>query len=562
MSIEDDRYGVSAALRQIARALTLGGGSRFRALAYDRAAKASAALGDRLPSLASENRLTDIPGIGPSIAAVVTEILETGESRLLARLREEHGPGAGELMRVPGLGPRKIRTLCQELGIGSIDELRDALAAGRIRALRGFGVKSERALARAVARPIEPQRLRLADARAIAAGLIDHLASAGIAQWVEPVGELRRWRDVIERIELLATLSDHDLAWRRDASFERFASAPRVARVTERISDRMEVALVDGLSATLHMTARRYRAWATFVTTGAERHVKKLAAPRSLRGARTEGEIYAALGLPFVPPELREDEGEIEAARPGERFDDLVRVEDVRGAVHCHTDYSDGVATVEEMARGAADRGLEFITITDHSPSAHYANGLDEARLRAQWSEIDRSRAALPIDVLRGTESDIRRDGHLDYASSVLRSLDVVIASIHARFKLDEDQMTERLVTAMREPIFKIWGHGLGRLVMRRQPIECGVPEILDALAESRGAVELNGDPSRLDLEPRWAREARRRSIPFVISTDAHSVTGLDHLEYGVALARRAGVRRREVLNALPAEAFRAAVRP
>lgn len=241
---------------------------------------------------------------------------------------------------------------------------------------------------------------------------------------------------------------------------------------------------------------------------------------------------------------------------------DLVARRDLRGFVHCHTTWSDGKDDIETMARAAKERGAEFITITDHSPNASYAGGLDLDRLRRQWDAIAAAEESVGIRILKGTEADILADGALDWPDAVLERLDVVIASVHNRYKQDEAAMTARLLRAMRHPVFKIWGHPLGRLVPSRPPIACRVEEILDALAASRGAIEINGDPHRLDLEPRWCREARARGLPFVLSVDAHSTRNLEYVDYAVGLARRAGLRRDDVLNTLPAGSFAEAVRP
>jgi DNA polymerase (family 10) len=276
----------------------------------------------------------------------------------------------------------------------------------------------------------------------------------------------------------------------------------------------------------------------------------------------SEEELYRALGLAFVSPELREDTGEIEAARCGGLPADLVRLEDVRGFVHCHTTESDGRATLEEMARAAEALGAEYLTVTDHSQSAGYAGGLDPDRLRRQWDEIARVQERVGIRLLRGTESDILEDGALDYPDRILERLDVVVASVHARMKMDEDRMTRRLVRCMSLPVFKIWGHALGRLILDRPSFACRVPEVLDALAASRGAVEVNGDPKRLEMEPRWLREATKRRIPVVLSVDAHSVRDLGYLRNAITVARRGWVRKGDVLNTRGVEEFRRAVKP
>jgi DNA polymerase (family 10) len=259
---------------------------------------------------------------------------------------------------------------------------------------------------------------------------------------------------------------------------------------------------------------------------------------------------------------MREDAGEIEAAGAGDFPHRLIDAEDVRGAIHCHTVDSDGRNTIEEMARAAEALGMRYLTITDHSATAGYAGGLSVERLRRQWDDIARVQERVDIRLLRGTEADILRDGALDFSDEVLRQLDVVIASVHARHGLDAPAMTERLVRALRHPVFKIWGHPLGRYVLTRPPFACDMDRVLDAAAGSRVAVEINGDPHRLDLEPRWIREARRRGVRFVISSDAHSTAALANFRWGVDMARRGWVGRDEVLNTLPADGFRAAVRP
>jgi DNA polymerase (family 10) len=230
--------------------------------------------------------------------------------------------------------------------------------------------------------------------------------------------------------------------------------------------------------------------------------------------------------------------------------------------VHCHTTYSDGKNSVAEMVHAAELMGMKYLTITDHSPTAFYANGVKIDRLQRQWEEIDRVQEQTKVRILKGTESDIIADGSLDYPDWILEQFDVIVASIHSRYKMSEDRMTRRIVTAMRQPVFKIWGHALGRKILERPPFDCRVEEILDVIAESRAAIEVNGDPHRLDMQPHWLRAARRRKIKFVISVDAHSTSAMSYLKYGVGTARRGWLRRREVLNTLGVKAFQQSVRP
>jgi DNA polymerase (family 10) len=279
------------------------------------------------------------------------------------------------------------------------------------------------------------------------------------------------------------------------------------------------------------------------------------------RVEQAETAVYHHLGLPYIAPELRENDGEFEAAAAG-RLPELVTLEDIQGMTHCHTDYSDGANSIEEMALAAEALGMKYLTITDHSPTAFYARGVEIDRLRAQWEEIDRVQERVGIKLLKGTESDITKDGALDYPDSILERFDVIIASIHARNKMDAAQMTDRLLKVLQLPLFKIWGHPLGRLIQSRAPIDCRVEEILDAIAASRAAIEINGDPHRLDLEPRWIRRARERGIKFIVSTDAHSTRGMGNLQFGVAMARRGWLQRSDVLNTSDAATFAEAVRP
>jgi DNA polymerase (family X) len=266
--------------------------------------------------------------------------------------------------------------------------------------------------------------------------------------------------------------------------------------------------------------------------------------------------------MQYIAPELREDVGEVEAALKGKLPSDLIELADIRGMVHCHTTYSDGKHSVQEMALAAEAMGMQYITITDHSPTAFYAGGVELDRLQRQWEEIDQVQEKVKVKILRGTESDILANGALDYPDKVLEKFDVIVASIHSRYKMDSEKMTRRVVTAMKQPVFKIWGHAQGRLIQSRPPFECDMLRILDVIAESKAAVEINGDPFRLDMEPRWVREARKRKIKFVISVDAHSTGALHNVKYGVAMARRGWVRKGEVLNTLPEAKFKLAVKP
>lgn len=557
---------VVLALEELAARLEFAAESGFKVQAYARAAEVVKTLGDELGPLVEQQRLRELSGIGATLSRQIDEIWNTGSSEYLERLRSEQPPGVGELAQVPGLTPRRVRALHEALGIASVSELRDACAAGRVRTVRGFGAKTEAKLLAACDRWLTrgeqtPDPVLLPRALELAAALEKRLAPA--VETASVAGALRRAEESVRELEFVV-VGDAERA---------LAEVAGLRQVLRTDPEKRVAYLTDALLLRLHPATRATLGNALVEHTGSAAHLDALRARARTRGLAleaTEGPVtefadeaalYAALGLAFVPPELRNDGTELAAAEHG-GFSDLVELSDIRGMVHCHTTYSDGKNSILEMARAAHERGLEYITITDHSPSAHYARGVTLDRLYAQWDEIAAAQEQVPIRILRGTESDILSDGSLDFPDAVLERFDIVIASIHARHRMDASAMTARLSRALALPIFKIWGHALGRILNHRPPIECDVPALLDTLASARGAVEINADPYRLDLPPAWVPAARERGIPFVISVDAHSTRGFDVLRYGVSMARRGGLRRGEVLNALSAEDFAARVRP
>jgi len=556
-----DPIAIAASLREISIYLRLDG-DPHRARAYERAARTVEAIHD-LDRRVADGDLTDLPGIGSSIAAVITELHGRGAVGVLDRLRAKWPAAVVELSQLPSVGVKKARALVERLGPANLDELARMAEAGRVRELPGFGKASEEKLLTALrGRHQRRDRMALADARPHGERLAAYLAGDPAAEAVHVCGDVRRWLEVVERLAIV-------VATRTPAAIrERLRRHPLVVELTDRDEGGVLAHLADGVPCELHLAAPERLGAAQLIATGAPGHVAGLRARAAEAGRDLaaipgdEAAVYAALGLPWLPPEIRDGDDELTRAAAGEHFDDLITVADVRGAVHCHTTHSDGRHSIEQMARAAADRGLAYLTITDHSASAHYAGGLDPDGLRAQWAEIAEVQGRVPVRLLRGTESDILADGSLDYTAAVLGELDVVIASVHNRHKLDEDAMTRRLVAAMRQPVFKIWGHALGRMVLRRDPIACRFDEVLDAVVDGPAAIELNGDPHRLDLDPVRARAARARGVKFVVATDAHSTRELDNLEWAVAMARRARLRPADVLNTLPPDEFARVVRP
>ena len=589
-----DRFEIAHALREIGALLELEGENPFKIRAYETGARALEGLSGDLATLVAENRLTDIPGIGEALAGKIASLHLTGRSETLDKLRARHPPGILELLQVPDLGPKKIAALHAALGIATLAALEAACREGRVAGVKGFGGKTQARILEGIERVrarAADRRVLLADALVEAEPLLAHLRAAPAAVAVELAGSARRGRETVGDLDLVA--ASHDPAAMADA----LAGWPGTAEVSSQGDTKITARLAGGMHVDLRVVPPEDFPTLLHHLTGSKAHHVKLRGiardqgytlsewglyqlPPALRQAQgerpielppdparkipveSEEALYRALGLAHVPPELREDAGELEAARDGTLPADLVRLEDVRGMVHCHTTWSDGRASIEEMARAADALGIEYLTITDHSQTAGYAGGLTVDRLRAQWDEIERVQERVKVKLLRGSEADVLEDGALDWPDEILEELDVVVASVHSRMKMDEDQMTRRLVRAMSVPVFKIWGHGVGRLLLEREPYAVRVEEVLDALAASRGAVEVNGDPRRLDLEPRHVRAARARGIPIVLSVDAHSTASLGYLRYAVTTARRGWVRRGEVLNARSAAEFAAAVRP
>ena len=568
MFLMKDRFEIAAILKQIAAILKLKGENPFKTQAYERGASALENLEADLDDLIKGRRLKEITGIGSTLTAIIEEIHGTGECWLLQQLRAEVPLGALELSQVPGLSLNKIVALRDALHIESIADLKSACQEGLVGKIKGFGLKSQAKLLADIGKIQTPQDefLLLDQATEEAERIIKHLRACPEMITADVAGAVRRRKETIRRMCVVAASKQPKLV------VDRFLRYPALARTDELTETCCLARLAGGTKAELVIVQPADYAAALHARTGSRKHIAKLKdlafgkasdfSPGDPRETlKCESEIYQRLGLPYIAPELREGEGEIEAALAG-TLPKLVKLEEIRGMTHCHTVYSDGRNSIEEMALAAEAMGMTYLTITDHSQTAYYAHGVDIDRLRAQWDEIARVQERVKIKLLKGTESDILADGSLDYPDHVLEQFDIIIASIHARHKMDSIQMTERLLRALEKPFFKIWGHPLGRLLQSRPPFACRMEEVLDAVSESRCAIEINGDPRRLDLEPRWIRAARERGIQFIVSTDAHSIGGLENLPYGIAMARRGWLSRGEVLNALEAEDFMRAVHP
>ena len=569
-----ERFDIAADLRKIARLLEIKGENPFKTQAYERGASAIENYQGDFDAVVKTGRLKEIPGIGNALAALIEEIYSTGECWMLQQLIEGMPSGVMELSTVRGLNLKKIIALNDTLGIESIADLKTACQEGLVSKVKGFGLKSQAKLLADIESLQIPKdgSLLLSHALETADRILKHLRVGPELIEADLAGALRRRKETIKRISIVGASNQPRMV------LDRFLRFPALVRTDELDENRCLARLAGGLRAELTLVAPKDYVATLHARTGSRRHTAKLedlaraksvtlypersnGTGRQIDIIRSENDIYRRLGLQYIPPEMREDEGEIEIASAG-KLTPPVELADIRGMTHCHTIYSDGRNSIEEMALAAEAMGMTYLTITDHSPSAHYARGVEIDRLRAQWDEIARVQQRVKITLLKGTESDILEDGSLDYPDHFLEQFDIIIASIHSRHRMDSEQMTQRLLRVLKLPFFKVWGHPLGRLIGSRPPLECRMNQVLDAIAESKCAIEVNGDPHRLDLEPDWIRAARTRGIKFIVSTDAHSTTSLANLRYGISIARRGWLTRRDVLNTLDAEDFMRAVHP
>jgi DNA polymerase (family 10) len=552
---------IAAILEEIADLLDIQAANPFRVRAYRNAARTIGELGTDVAALRERDTpLTDIPGIGPDLAGKIAEILDTGKCSALEQLHQQMPPAVTALLRLPGLGPRRVRMLWHDLGVKSMDELLQAAEQGRIRELRGFGEKTERAIAEACRKRIgAARRFKLGAAGQYAHALLEHLRAVPGVQRADAAGSLRRMKDTLGDVDLLAVGEPGS------PIMERFTQHDDVARVLASGPTRGTVVLRSGLQVDLRVVGAESYGAALVYFTGSKAHniaIRRIAQERHLKineygvfeGTRriagdTEESVYAAIGLPWIPPELREDRGEIEAAMQG-RLPELVTRADLRGDLHMHTRASDGHNTLREMADAAQARGLQYIAITEHSQRLTVARGLDAIRLTRQGGDIDRLNAKLSgITVLKGIEVDILEDGSLDLPDAALARLDIVVAAVHSRLDLPRAEQTRRLLKALDHPYVRILAHPTGRLIGEREGSEFDMQAVIRKASEKGVALEINAHPDRLDLSDTVCQAAREAGALMAVDSDAHSPFDLDALPLGIGQARRGWLEKKDVIN-------------
>jgi DNA polymerase (family X) len=548
--------------------------SVFRVRAYQRAAQTLETLGEDVAAVAARGGLTALPAVGRDLAARIEEYLATGRIAQLEAVRATLPAGFLALLEIRGLGPRTARALWEQLGVDSVERLEALCRSRQIIGVAGIREKTCANILKGIERwKAGHARTPLAAARAIAAQVSEALRAHGGVERLEVAGSLRRLRDTVKDVDLLVTSTDPARVIRT------FTTLPSVAEVTAAGPTKASVRHQDGLAIDLRVVEPAVLGAALQYFTGSKEHnvrLREMASRHGLRiseygvfdestGARVAGaseeEVYATVGLPWIPPELRENQGEIEAAREG-RLPTLVTADDLRGDLHAHTDWSDGHHELERLVAAAEARGYEYIIVSDHSRSLTIAGGLSVDELRAQIAAIRALQPRFRVRILAGSECDILADGSLDFPDEVLAELDVVLAAVHSRFKQPRSEMTARIVRALANPWVNVLAHPTGRKIGSREPYDVDLEAVLAAAREHGKAVEINASPERLDLSDVHARRAGALGVPVAISTDTHYLRELDNVHLGVAMARRAWLAPGEVLNTRLLPALLAWARP
>jgi DNA polymerase (family X) len=560
---------VGRVLQNIARLLELKGENPFKIRAYVNAARALEGLGEDLGKLIAEDRIREIEGIGKAIAEKITTLAQTGKLDYYDNLRETFPPDIFVLFELQGVGAKKIKALYEALGISSITKLERACQDGKIALLPGFGPKS----AENILSAIEKYRrsvgqFRLGDVMALAELLLEDLRGHPSVILCEIAGSYRRRKEIIRDLDFIISTRQPTLV------FGDFVNHPQVESVIARGNTKASVTLVSGIQCDLRAISTAEYPFALNYFTGSKEHNVRMRMRALERGwslneyrfsraegrelkqplpdVHFEGDIYRALGLAYIQPELREDRGELEAAESG-RLPDLIEWPNLRGTFHCHTVDSDGQATLEEMAAAGQELGMQYLGIADHSKSSIQANGLDERRLAAQLARIRNYNATHDgIHLFAGVECDIRRDGSLDFPDEILVQLDYVVASVHASLTLGEAAMTHRIIQAMTNRHVTMLGHLTGRMLLTREPYPVNIAAVIEAAAETGTIIELNANPRRLDMDWRWWPLAKQKGVKCAINPDAHSVSSLQNVIFGVGAARKGWLTREDVINTLP----------
>lgn len=562
---EVNNQNVGDVLTEIAELLELKGEGSFRIRAYENAAATIRSLPTDIGDLAEASELRSIPGVGEALALKIDELIRTGHMQYLESLRSEFPEGVRRLMHIPGVGPKLAARVYAELGVQTVEELQAAASDGRLAAMPRLGQRSAENVLRAIERASKQETARtpIGSVLPYLRMVIERLEGHDFVRNVTPAGSVRRFQETIHDVDIIATSSEPEKA------FDLFASLPGIREVIARGPTKLSIINDRGLQIDFRIVP--HEAFGSLLQhfTGSKQHNVQLREYALKRGQSLseygithvesgdrqayadEESFYAALDLPWIPPEIRQGLGEIEAARAG-TLPHLVSVADIKGDLHVHTNWSDGTATIEDMISAAAARGYQYVAITDHSPSrGGDPGGLSIQRLEEQRKVVAEAQERHPeIRIFRGTEVDIKNDGSLDFPDEVLAQLDWVVASVHSSFSMALGQMTQRLVKAIENPNVDAIGHPTGRILGRRPPYDLDMDRMFAAAASTGTALEINSFPKRLDLKDSYARQAMDQGVKIVVDTDAHSVAELGQIDFGVEVARRGWAEPHHILNA------------
>ncbi len=560
-----DRKEVSRILNEIGVMLELMGESPFKSRAYYNGSRTIELLQEDIKKLVEKDRLKEIKGIGKALNQKITELVTTGHLKYYEDLKGEIPPGLFEMLRIPGLGPKKVRVLYDRLGITTLGELEYSCIENRLTALPGFGARTQQKVLEGI-QYLNKNRGRYLYPEALekASKLVEAMALYPEVKRISTAGSLRRKMAVVKDIDILVAGDNAEII------MDRFAALPEIERVVERGGAKLGALLDSGIKVDLRVVTPEQYPYALHHFTGSKEHNTAMRHRGKKRGlkineygvfteaeesfgkCRHEEEFFSNLGLQYIPPEIRENTGEIEAAE-NNSLPRLVEPGDIQGIFHVHTLYSDGSADIAEMVEKARKMGMKYIGISDHSRSAYYAGGLDQEAVLRQMEEIDRlNRLYDDFMIFKGIESDILADGSLDYPDEILGLFDFVIASVHSNFGMDRGSMTGRLVKALAHPCTTMLGHPTGRLLLAREGYSVDLEEVIKAAAQNNKIIELNANPHRLDLDWQWCRRAKESGVRISINPDAHSPRGLEDVFYGVNTARKGWLEKEDVFNALP----------
>ncbi len=555
-----DKHRVAQILDDCGTLLELQGENSFRCNAYHNGARALEQLEGNLAARVAEGKLSGVRGLGETLVQKITTLVTTGRLDFYEDLKAKTPPGLVEMLRIPGMGPKKIKAIHDQLKIDTIAGLKAACEDGRVADIKGFGAKTAQKILSGIAFVDQAgQRYRIDEAMFIAGQLLGWVREHPNVLRAELCGSLRRRRETIKDIDILVSANESK------SIMDGFVALPGVMDVLAHGDTKSSILVEPGIQADLRVVRDDQFPFALHYFTGSKQHnirmrsraieyglklnEYELAGDKKSVKCKDEADIFAALDLDYIAPELREDTGEIEAAAE-HRLPKLIEFDDLKGTFHCHTNWSDGAATIEEMADAARQRGLKYLGLADHSQTAAYAGGLTVDRVKKQQAEIDALNSRLKdFRVFKGIESDILPDGRLDYPDDVLDRFDYIVASVHSSFTMSREEMTARVIRAVSHPRCTMLGHATGRLLLKRDGFHVDLDAVIDACARAGTMIEINANPLRLDLDWQHCKRAKAKGVRLVINPDAHSTAGLDDLRFGIDVARRGWLESADVFN-------------